>query len=201
MEDLRKSEKGVEAKKLHNDVDVPEMVMAAVAECGLENSMEHAKRKAGIPENVGNASDWDGIIAEKEGDNDMDRIYVDSNLKDDIHPILNPSGGSQTDELQSNEKEYEAGKVEFKGEGINLDGLISFKTWPTWKRLAHIECGPDDSFNFTLPSLGKRGMLQQECSAKLEADEQARGKLNEELSQNSQTARVSIHPRRAQQGY
>nr|POE99155.1 hypothetical protein CFP56_66687 [Quercus suber] len=97
------------------------MDTVAVAEGGLEKFTKHARRKEGIFEMVGNVSDWDGISAEKEGDDDMDRICVDSNLKDETYSILNSSGGNQTDEPQPKEKENEVRQVEDEGEGINLD--------------------------------------------------------------------------------
>jgi len=112
-------------------------------------------------------------------------------------PFLHSSGRNQTDEPQLKEKEAKVRHVEDEEEGNNPDWVNSFRTRPTWKRLACMVCGPDDSLNLTLPRLGKRSMEQQEDTAEVEFEEQVqkRSKLAEECSQNSTSARVSIHPR------
>lgn len=145
-------------EKNRNNGGVPEMDIVKVAEGGLATFTVQAGRTGGISESSGAVSDQNGISAEKEGDDDTERFGAASNLKNETHSILNSSGRNQTDEPQLKEKEAEVRHVEDEGEGINPDWVNSFRTRPTWKRLARMVCGPDDSLNLTLPRLRKRSM-------------------------------------------
>lgn len=155
LEDLRKTKEGVEMEKNHKNGDGLEMDTVEVAEGGLEKFTEQVRRKVGIYENLGNVSDQNKISAEKEGDNDTDWFDAALNLKDETCSTLNSSGRNQTDEPQLKEKGDEVRHVEDEGEGIDPDWVCSLRTRPTWKQLARMVCGPDDSLNLTLPSLGK----------------------------------------------
>lgn len=154
------------------------------------------RREEGNFKKLGVDLDSNRIRAEKEGNIDTDMVRVNSDLGGNEYPILNSKIESNVEDLKLIEESHKPSHVSEHVENNISEGLAR----PTWKRLAHMVYGPANSNEINLPVLGKRGTMQKEEYDGGDSDEQVQKceKMDMQITQKTNAAGVSNHPRRAQ---